>query len=321
MKNKEVYLKNPDSFELVNNGVSKLAEMDGDAQQLKTLRFELENFVCSGEYARGLERILSAYLGAMNKPEQQAVWVSGFFGSGKSHLVKMLRYMWGDYKFPDGAGARSLAHLTPDIKASLIELSNRSKTYGGLKAVGGTLGAGNTDDVRLAFLQLIFKAEGLPQSLAAAKFVLWLKQNNYLAPVIAHLKKANKNPERELSNFAVSTIIAEALLNLDPKFSTIPNTQQSLRHQFRNDSPTIDEVMQLIHQIFSVNDVMPCTLIVIDEIQQFIGGEVKRAMDVQELVERCSQKFNSRLLIVGTGQSALTGTPNLQRLQARFQTS
>ncbi|MEI7482259.1 MAG: BREX system P-loop protein BrxC [Elusimicrobiota bacterium] len=318
MKNKEVYLKNPDSFELVNNGVSKLAEMDGDAQQLKTLRFELENFVCSGEYARGLERILNAYLGGMNKLEQQAVWVSGFFGSGKSHLVKMLRYMWVDYKFPDGASASSLAHITPDIKAALIELSNRAKKYGELRAVGGTLGAGNTDDVRLAFLQLIFKAEGLPQSLAAAKFVLWLKQNSYLAPVIAHIKKNKKNPESELPHFAVSTVIAEALLNLDPKFNTISNTQQALRHQFVKESPTIDEVMQLIHQIFAVNDVMPCTLIVIDEIQQFIGGEVKRAMDVQELVERCSQKFNSRLLIVGTGQSALTGTPNLQRLQARF---
>lgn len=37
--------------------------------------------------------------------------MSGFYGSGKSHLVKMLCFLWTDYRFPDGATARRLAHL------------------------------------------------------------------------------------------------------------------------------------------------------------------------------------------------------------------
>ncbi len=41
-------------------------------------------------------------------------------------------------------------------------------------------------------------------------------------------------------------------------------------------------------------------------------------MDVQEIAEHCSTKLNQRLLLVGTGQSALNTTPSLQRLQARF---
>jgi hypothetical protein len=102
MKNWEVFSKNPLSYNLANNGVSKVTEVAGDSLQLKTLRFELETFVCDGEYARGLERALSAYLDGLGKTEQQAVWVSGFFGSGKSHLVKMLRYLWDDFQFPDG---------------------------------------------------------------------------------------------------------------------------------------------------------------------------------------------------------------------------
>ena len=116
MKNSEVFLKNPLSSELLNNGVSKVAEIGKDKEQLKTLRFELENFVCDGEYGRGLERILSAYLDGLGKPEQQAAWVSGFFGSGKSHLVKMLRYLWVDFAFPDGATARSIARLPRGVK-------------------------------------------------------------------------------------------------------------------------------------------------------------------------------------------------------------
>src|SRR4030081_2855381 len=41
------------TIELLNNGVSKVSEIGQDERQIKTLRFELETFVCDGEYARG----------------------------------------------------------------------------------------------------------------------------------------------------------------------------------------------------------------------------------------------------------------------------
>ena len=81
--------------------------------ELDTLRYELTNFVCDGQYAEGLSRILSTYLGHLVKPEQPGVWVSGFFGSGKSHLVKMLQYLWTDFEFTDGAKARGLPKNLP----------------------------------------------------------------------------------------------------------------------------------------------------------------------------------------------------------------
>jgi hypothetical protein len=134
MMNREVYFRDPMTIELLNNGVSKVAEIGADEHQIKTLRFELENFVCDGEYARGLERILKAYLDGLNRDEQKAVWVSGFFGSGKSHLVKVLRYLWEDYRFADDATARSLVKLPSEIADLLKELSTRSKPFGGLRS-------------------------------------------------------------------------------------------------------------------------------------------------------------------------------------------
>src|ERR1039457_7112568 len=158
MTNRELYLRDPTTLELLNNGVSKVSEIGHDERQIKTLRFELETFVCDGEYARGLERILRAYLDGLGREEQKAVWVSGFFGSGKSHLVKMLRYLWEDYHFGDSATARSLVKLPAEITDLLMELSNRSKSLGGLRAAAGTLGAGSMDNVRLAFIQQIGRA-------------------------------------------------------------------------------------------------------------------------------------------------------------------
>jgi hypothetical protein len=84
MTNRELYFRDPTTIELLNNGVSKVSEIGHDERQIKTLRFELETFVCDGEYARGLERIIKAYLDGLGREEQKAVWVSGFFGSGKS---------------------------------------------------------------------------------------------------------------------------------------------------------------------------------------------------------------------------------------------
>jgi chromosomal replication initiation ATPase DnaA len=93
MKNRDLYFRDPTAIELLNNGVSKVSEIANDERQIRTLRFELETFVCDGEYARGLERILKAYIDGLGREEQKAVWVSGFFGSGKSHLLKMLCHL------------------------------------------------------------------------------------------------------------------------------------------------------------------------------------------------------------------------------------
>lgn len=319
MKNREVYWRDPLTLELLNNGVAKVAEIEDDPEQIKTLRFELETFVCDGEYARGLERILKAYLDGLNREEQKAVWVSGFFGSGKSHLVKMLRYLWEDYRFSDGTTARSVAKLPNEVSDQLTELSNRSKAFGGLRAAAGTLGAGAMDNVRLAFVQLVLRSAGLPETLAQARFLLWLSNSGLSQKVENALKQKNRTLQKEVRNLKLSTPLAEALLEADPKYGTVVNAQAALRADFPDSpSPTINESLDLIRQVFGKNGKLPCTLLVVDEVQQFIGQNIPKAMDVQEIAESCCTKLDRRLLLVGTGQSALSTTPSLQRLQARF---
>lgn len=319
MTNRELYFRDPTTLELLNNGVSKVSELGRDQRQIQTLRFELETFVCDGEYARGLERILKAYLGGLGQPEQKAVWVSGFFGSGKSHLVKVLRYLWEDYRFDDGATARSLVKLPSEISDLLKELSTRSKPLGGLRAAAGTLGAGSMDNVRLAFVQLVLRSAGLPEDLAHAKFILWLRSNGLEAAVTEALRVQNCDLLEEVESMNYSVPLAEALLVADPKYGSVPNVQEVIRTGWpENNSPTILQTLDLLKQVYGDGNQLSCTLLVVDEVQQFIGEKIQRANDVQEIAEHCSTDLGSRLLIVGTGQSALNTTPSLQRLQARF---
>ncbi len=324
MKNREIYFKDPTTLEILNQGVAKVSEIGQEtdeerARRVRTLRFELETFVCDGEYAKGLVRILDAYLKGLNREEQQAAWVSGFFGSGKSHLVKVLRYLWEDFRFADGATARSLVKLPSDVNDLLAELSTRSKACGGLRAAAGTLGAGDMGNVRLAFIQLVLRAAGLPENTAQAKFILWLREHRFDGPVTEFLAKKGKTLAKEVASLKLSTVLAEALVAADPKLGTPANAQAAIREQFKdNASPTIADALDTVRRIFGNGSQLPCTLLVVDEVQQFIGQTVQRAHDLQEIAEHCCTDLNNRLLLVGTGQSALASTPALQRLKARF---
>ena len=102
------------------------------------LRWELQSFVCDGQYARGLERILDSFLRNLGQAQQPAAWVSGFYGSGKSHLVRVLEYLWRDVELPDGERARDLVTLTDDVRDNLTELSTAGKRLGGLWSAAAT---------------------------------------------------------------------------------------------------------------------------------------------------------------------------------------
>src|SRR5438094_2232439 len=145
--NKEVFLEDPTDQLIPNLGVAKVEPPEAP-EEWDVLRYELSHFVCEGEYESGLERILSTYVNSLGQPQQPAAWVSGFYGSGKSHLVRVLQYLWRDVVFPDGARARGLAHLPSEISALLAELSTAGRQAGGLWSAAGTLGAG-TGSVRL----------------------------------------------------------------------------------------------------------------------------------------------------------------------------
>ena len=324
MRNREVFLKDPldPKNRLVNQGVVEVADPQTD-QELRTLRYELETFVCEGQYARGIERILSAYLNHLDREEQPAVWVSGFYGSGKSHLVKMLRFLWIDYRFPDGATARGIAQLPEDIRALLRELSTQGKRLGGLHAAGGKLGSGAGDSIRLALLGIVFRSAGLPEDYAAARFVLFLKKNGYLDAVRDYVERAGRKFEKELADLYVSPVLARALLEVDPTFA--PDEKQvraQIRAQFPRPTEISDaEMIAVLEDVLATNGEFPCTLIALDEVQQFIGDSSDRAYKLQEVAEACSKRFGARILFVGTGQTAITGTPQLQKLQARFRIS
>jgi hypothetical protein len=130
---RDTLFRDPSKEGLVNNGQARITNESADENVGKELRGELSTFVCEGQYAEGIINILTSFLGSRNQTHQKAAWVSGFFGSGKSHLLKMLCHLWEDTQFSDGATARSLvSELPQEVRNLLRELDVAGKRSGGL---------------------------------------------------------------------------------------------------------------------------------------------------------------------------------------------
>ncbi len=323
LTNRDVFAIDPTERDIPNLGVAKVKKPE-DPGDWATLEWELRSFVCEGEYERGLERVLDQFLSHLGQAEQPAVWVSGFFGSGKSHLMRVLEYLWRDYELPSGASARSLTQLPSEIEAHLKELSSAGKRAGGLWSAAGTLGAGASGSVRLAFLGVVFDAAGLPQQFAPAQLALWLRQEGMFDAVRASVESQGKDLAHELRNLYVSPVLAQALIDTGATFGDTPAAVSgALQKQFPMvddiDLPTTLDTLRSVLQLQSTSEgKLPLTLIVLDEMQQYINDDNKSAEQVQLLVEGCSSTFNSQVVVVSTGQAALTANPTLQKLIDRF---
>ncbi len=87
MKIKDVLQRDPDTFPLVNQGQARIVDSH-NAKALEELRGELSTFVCEGQYADGVQRIIRSYLDSLGKTNQKAAWVSGFL-VGLAHAVEV----------------------------------------------------------------------------------------------------------------------------------------------------------------------------------------------------------------------------------------
>jgi hypothetical protein len=321
----ETLFRDPSKEGLINNGQARIANELSDENVKRELRGELATFVCEGQYAEGIISILTSFLAGRSLTNQKAAWISGFFGSGKSHLLKMLSHLWVDTGFSDGVSARSLVpELPEEVRNLLRELDTTGKRSGGLLAAAGTMPGGNTENVRLTVLGILLRACNLPMQYHQAQFLLWLEERGIYDSVAGSVRAAGKELEREINNLYVSPLLAKAILSEDPNFATSEaSAKEILKAQFpkRTSDITTDEFLEMARQVLSragKGGQLPCAVLILDEVQQYIGDSETRSVVFTELAEAISKELDSQVILVAAGQNALSGIPKLQKLLDRF---
>ena len=324
MKIYETLDRDPRTARLANNGQARITGA-ADEKATAELRAELETFVCEGQFGDAIQRILDRYLDNLGHSKQDAAWVSGFFGSGKSHLLKMLAHLWVNTAFSDGSTARGLVGggLPEEVEAQLRELDTQARRSGMEPvAAAGTLLGGSVDHVRQTVLAILLQARDLPTQYPQAMFCFWLREQGWLESVRGAVEAAGRDWLKELNNLYVSPHIARSLLAADPNFAADEKAaRQVLLQQFPQLSTDITtaQFIEAARKTLSDGDPLPLTILVLDEVQQYINEAADRAAAITEVAEAIQTQFDSRILLVGAGQSALSaGTPALMWLRDRF---
>lgn len=107
------------------NGVVK-ADQTG-AEYAGIVWQELDEFVVTRELGGHLRKFFTTYCEAVDNPNDPdvagniGVWVSGFFGSGKSHFIKVLSYLLrnGSHSH-DGVSKRAVEFFEPKIQDAML---------------------------------------------------------------------------------------------------------------------------------------------------------------------------------------------------------
>ena len=104
MQIKDIFTR--DLFRSIN-GVVK-----ADQQDEAIVWQELDEYVVTRELDKHFRKFFDAYLAAIDSPKdpvvasRMGVWVSGFFGSGKSHFIKILSYLLNNHVAHNPATSR-----------------------------------------------------------------------------------------------------------------------------------------------------------------------------------------------------------------------
>src|SRR5690606_1726316 len=104
---------------------------------------------------------------------------------------------------------------------------------------------------------------------------------------------------KEVENLFVSTSLARAILEIKPDFAS---SEAQVREIFRAQYPRVESISRdnFIRTIrdeilpLKYGDKIPCTLIVLDEVQQFIGTDGDLANAVQFLAEDLCSRFENK---------------------------
>ena len=139
--------------------------------------------------------------------------------------------------------------------------------------------------MRLELLSIIFESVGLPEQYASANFVMWLRLEGLEEAVRHHFEKAGRDFDMEVANLYVSDGMAKAILAARSGFAgNTGEVKVLLEKQFPEKSEiSVEEMIAKIKQAIGTKGKLPRTLIVLDEVQQYIGDKVERSKAVQDV--------------------------------------
>jgi len=294
---------------------------------------EVAEYVITKEISKKIGSLFQAY---NNYAGANGVWISGFFGSGKSHLLKILSYVLENKEF-DGykSGELFAAKITDNntiLKAD-IEATTRIPSESILFNIDQQAQITSKTDanaVLSVFYKVFFDHLGYygfqPH---VAEFEMWVdKKGQYTSFKEKFYQQHGKSWEDARHDYfdpdvtdAVAVVLAELNNSTAEKYDTIlEDLEDKTKQSIENFSLRVREYIQSKPRGFRLN-------FFVDEVGQYISDNTKLMTNLQTLAESLATKSKGQAWIFVTSQEDMEkvmGDMNKQvqndfsKIQARF---
>ena len=317
------------------NGVVKADQLDASS-----VWQELDEFVVTRELNKHINDLVAVLLSTIeseaNAPGKNGIWVSGFFGCGKSHLIKVLSYLLENDEHAHGGENRRAvdffadklddAMLFADLKkvvaanidTILFNVDTKADHSAGsdallrvfLKVLNEKQGY-SSDHPHIAHLERHLdetgKLEVFHSAFERESGDSWLQQRDawefHRDEVIAALKEALGQSEGSVEKWVDS--------GADNFSLTVENFAKWVKHYLDNKGPR--------HRI----------MFLVDEVGQFIANDARLMLNLQTITEQLGTVCNGCAWVVVTSQEDLdavlgdlkrTKQHDFSKIQGRFKT-
>ncbi|MBQ9210206.1 MAG: BREX system P-loop protein BrxC [Clostridia bacterium] len=306
------------------NGVIKV-----DEEVEKVIEQEVGEYVITNELKKHFISFFSFYVEALNVPTADiGVWISGFFGSGKSHFLKMLSYIMENKEI---GGVRTVElfreKFSDDLGTfMLIDQATKPETETILFNIG-IQSSINKDDtaVQRVFAKVFYEHLGLyGRNLKVAQLEYYiLRQGKYDEFKAAYLRRSGKTWEDDRQGFAFKgKYIVPTLMEV------LDMSEEHANAWFKDKAPVEFSIELLVSQIKEYVDSKSKNfhlLFMADEVGQYVGTNISLLLDLQGVIEKLGSECKGKVWVVCTGQSALdeiikVRSDEFSRIQDRFKT-
>lgn len=319
------------------NGVVKADQLDES-----TTWQELDEFVITNEMRKHFQQFFSTYAKAIAEPknkdvsEQIGVWVSGYFGSGKSHFIKILSYLLrNQVHHHEGQSKKAVDFFESKVEDALVFADIK-------RAV-----ASNTDVI---LFNIDSKAEAKlgREAILAVFLKVFNEMQGYCSnyPHIAHMERHLENNgklaefeevfqslagkpwkdkrkaylfERDHVIVALSKVLGQS------KESCIKWIDNAKDHF----ALTVENFCKWVKEYLDGKGKDHRIIFLVDEVGQFIGGDTHLMLNLQTITEDLGTMCNGRAWVVVTSQEdidAVLGdlrtarSHDFSKIQGRFKT-
>lgn len=314
-------------FDDINRPINGVIKVDQDNDDV--IGQEVKEYVITKELKKHFITFFNYYSDSFDVPTADiGVWISGFFGSGKSHFLKMLSYILENRTVQGSKTVEMFRQKFEDDPATFMQIdkSTKSETETILFNIDieGSITKDKTAVLRV-FAKMFYTHLGFyGENLKVAKLEQFIAKHGKTEEFHRVFEEKNGSPWLETRDaFAFfEDDVVETLVEV------LGMSETAARNWFDGTETTEMSIAQLVSEIKNYVDSKPKNfrlLFMIDEVGQYVGTDTDMLLNLQSLAEKIGSECGGKVWVVCTGQEAIdeiikVRSDEFSRIQARFKT-